>query len=178
MLLADDMGAQRSGKQSKNRARSPRIKRRPFWSNIERQLPGNQTLKRETLLPTSSVQRLTGTGTVRHPSLAHYLSSPTVYTAPRTREGYYHTTGGIDAAVSRALAFAPYADMIWLETSTPDLKQAQSFARRIREKFPGKWLVYNLSPSFNWSAHGYSGIAVTFLDQIAQSSIARTQMLT
>jgi len=75
---------------------------------------------------------------------------------PRTREGYYHTTGGIDAAVSRALAFAPHADMIWLETKTPDLKQAQSFARRIREKFPGKWLVYNLSPSFNWSAHGFS----------------------
>ncbi|KAF8506827.1 isocitrate lyase and phosphorylmutase [Russula emetica] len=75
---------------------------------------------------------------------------------PRTREGYYHTAGGIDAAVSRALAFAPWADMIWLETKTPDLKQAQSFARRIREKFPGKWLVYNLSPSFNWSAHGYS----------------------
>ncbi|KAN0135012.1 isocitrate lyase and phosphorylmutase [Lactarius tabidus] len=76
--------------------------------------------------------------------------------SPRTREGYYHTTGGIDAAVSRALAFAPCADLIWLETKTPDLKQAQSFARRIREKFPGKWLVYNLSPSFNWSAHGYS----------------------
>ncbi|KAI0274942.1 isocitrate lyase and phosphorylmutase [Gloeopeniophorella convolvens] len=75
---------------------------------------------------------------------------------PRTREGYYHTIGGIDAAVSRALAFAPYADMIWLETKTPDLKEAQSFARRIREKYPGKWLVYNLSPSFNWSAHGYS----------------------
>ncbi|KAH9178839.1 isocitrate lyase [Lactarius sanguifluus] len=75
---------------------------------------------------------------------------------PRTREGYYHTTGGIDGAVSRALAFAPYVDLVWLETKTPDLKQAQSFARRIREKFPGKWLVYNLSPSFNWSAHGYS----------------------
>jgi isocitrate lyase len=83
---------------------------------------------------------------------------------PRTREGYYHTTGGIEAAVSRALAFAPYADMIWLETKTPDLKQAQSFARRIREKFPGKWLVYNLSPSFNWSAHGYSGTWQSFAD--------------
>ncbi|KAI0308094.1 isocitrate lyase and phosphorylmutase [Multifurca ochricompacta] len=75
---------------------------------------------------------------------------------PRTREGYYHTTGGIDAAVSRALAFAPYADMIWLETKKPDLNQARSFARQIHEKFPGKWLVYNLSPSFNWGAHGYS----------------------
>ncbi len=88
-----------------------------------------------------------------------FLTSNVVGNAvPRTREGYYHTIGGIDAAVSRALAFAPYADMIWLETKTPDLKQAQSFARRIREKFPGKWLVYNLSPSFNWSAHGYSGM--------------------
>ncbi|TFY79254.1 hypothetical protein EWM64_g4758 [Hericium alpestre] len=75
---------------------------------------------------------------------------------PRTREGYYHTTGGIEMALSRALAFAPYADLIWLETKTPDLAEARSFARRIREKFPGKWLVYNLSPSFNWSAHGYS----------------------
>ncbi|KAF8273026.1 isocitrate lyase and phosphorylmutase [Lactarius quietus] len=67
--------------------------------------------------------------------------------SPRTREGYYHTTGGIDAAVSRTLAFAPYADLIWLETKTPDLKQAQSFARQIRE-----------NPSFNWSAHGYSAL--------------------
>jgi isocitrate lyase len=86
-----------------------------------------------------------------------FLLTSTFDIVPRTREGYYHTAGGIDAAVSRALAFAPYADMIWLETKKPDLQQAQSFARRIREKFPGKWLVYNLSPSFNWSAHGYSG---------------------
>ncbi|THH11681.1 hypothetical protein EW146_g7963, partial [Bondarzewia mesenterica] len=75
---------------------------------------------------------------------------------PRTREGYYHVTGGIESALSRALAFAPYADLIWLETKTPDIEQARGFARRIREKYPGKWLVYNLSPSFNWSAHGYS----------------------
>lgn len=89
--------------------------------------------------------------------------------SPRTREGYYHTTGGTDAAVSRTLAFAPYADLIWLETKTPDLKQAQSFARRIREKFPGKWLVYNLSPSFNWSAHGYSDADLkSFIWDLAQ----------
>ncbi|KAI0068044.1 isocitrate lyase and phosphorylmutase [Artomyces pyxidatus] len=75
---------------------------------------------------------------------------------PRTREGYYHTVGGIDAAVARALAFAPHADMIWLETKQPDLEQARAFAQRIRSKFPGKWLVYNLSPSFNWSAHGFT----------------------
>ncbi|THV06597.1 isocitrate lyase and phosphorylmutase [Dendrothele bispora CBS 962.96] len=82
---------------------------------------------------------------------------------PRTREGYYHFTGGIEAspflklpAVKRAIAFAPYADLIWLETKMPDLEQARSFARRIREAHPGKWFVYNLSPSFNWSAHGFS----------------------
>lgn len=120
--------------------------------------------------------RLTGTGIVRYPSISPYFSAPTVCTAPRTREGYYHTTGGIDAAVSRALAFAPYADLIWLETKTPDLKQAQSFARRIRDKFPGKWLVYNLSPSFNWSAHGYSGIAAAFW--ISSRNTNTPQMLT
>ena len=57
---------------------------------------------------------------------------------PRTREGYYHYTGGLRAALGRALAFAPHADMLWLETKTPDLDQARGFARAIREKFPGK----------------------------------------
>ncbi|KAI0081185.1 ICL-domain-containing protein [Panus rudis PR-1116 ss-1] len=75
---------------------------------------------------------------------------------PKTREGYYHYTGGVEAAIKRELAFAPYADMIWLETKTPDLNQAKYFSRKIREKYPGKWFVYNLSPSFNWSSHGFS----------------------
>lgn len=75
---------------------------------------------------------------------------------PRTREGYYHYTGGVEAAIKRELAFAPYADMMWLETKTPDLEQARYFSRKIRAQFPGKWFVYNLSPSFNWSAHGFS----------------------
>jgi len=75
---------------------------------------------------------------------------------PKTREGYYHYTGGVEAAIKRELAFAPYADMIWLETKMPDLEQARYFSRKIREKYPGKWFVYNLSPSFNWSAHGFS----------------------
>ncbi|KAF5332559.1 hypothetical protein D9611_005088 [Ephemerocybe angulata] len=76
--------------------------------------------------------------------------------APRTREGYYHYTGGIEAAIKRSLAFAPYADLLWLETKAPNVQQATSFARRLREVNPGKWLVYNLSPSFNWSQHGFS----------------------
>ncbi|KAJ7150203.1 YPR006Cp-like protein, partial [Mycena filopes] len=75
---------------------------------------------------------------------------------PRTREGYYHVTGGTETAIKRAMAFAPYADMIWLETKEPDLEQARYFARKIRAKFPGKWFVYNLSPSFNWSKAGFS----------------------
>ncbi|KAF5384915.1 hypothetical protein D9615_001129 [Tricholomella constricta] len=75
---------------------------------------------------------------------------------PRTREGYYHYTGGIEAAIKRTMAYAPYADLLWLETKAPDLDQARYFARKIREKYPGKWFVYNLSPSFNWSQHGFS----------------------
>src|SRR5271154_5116046 len=74
----------------------------------------------------------------------------------RTKEGHYQYAAGIEPAISRVLAFAPYADMLWLETKVPDLKQAQTFAARIREKFPNKHLVYNLSPSFNWDAAGYS----------------------
>ncbi|KAF8079082.1 isocitrate lyase [Lyophyllum atratum] len=75
---------------------------------------------------------------------------------PRTREGYYHYTGGVEAAIKRTMAYAPYADLLWLETKAPDLEQARYFARKIREKYPGKWFVYNLSPSFNWSQHGFS----------------------
>ncbi|PSS29671.1 hypothetical protein PHLCEN_2v2819 [Hermanssonia centrifuga] len=75
---------------------------------------------------------------------------------PKTREGYYHYTGGVEAAIKRSLAFAPYADMIWLETKLPELEQARYFARKIRETHPAKWFVYNLSPSFNWTAQGFS----------------------
>lgn len=60
------------------------------------------------------------------------------------------------AALKRTLAFADFADLLWLETKAPDLVQAQTFAGEIRTAHPGKWLVYNLSPSFNWGSHGYS----------------------
>ncbi|WFD00260.1 isocitrate lyase [Malassezia yamatoensis] len=76
--------------------------------------------------------------------------------APRTKEGYYHFKGGIQAAIKRVKTFAPYSDLLWLETKKPDVAQAQGFAAKIHQDFPGKWLVYNLSPSFNWSAHGFS----------------------
>ena len=70
--------------------------------------------------------------------------------APRTSEGFYHITGGVDMAISRGLQYAPYADLLWMETSTPSLEEARQFADAIHEKFPDKMLAYNCSPSFNW----------------------------
>ena len=71
-------------------------------------------------------------------------------TGERTVEGFYKTRKGVDQAISRGLAYAPYADMVWCETGTPDLNFARKFAEAIRDKFPGKLLAYNCSPSFNW----------------------------
>ncbi|MGL4454415.1 MAG: isocitrate lyase, partial [Plesiomonas sp.] len=71
-------------------------------------------------------------------------------TGERTSEGFYRTRAGIDQAISRALAYCPYADMVWCETSKPDLEQARQFAEAVHAKFPGKLLAYNCSPSFNW----------------------------
>jgi isocitrate lyase len=71
-------------------------------------------------------------------------------TGERTVEGFYRTRKGIDQAISRGLAYAPYVDMLWCETGTPDLKFAKDYADAIRAKFPGKLLAYNCSPSFNW----------------------------
>ena len=71
-------------------------------------------------------------------------------TGERTVEGFYRTNKGLDQAISRGLAYAEYADLIWCETGTPDLKFAKDFADAIHAKFPGKLLAYNCSPSFNW----------------------------
>jgi len=71
-------------------------------------------------------------------------------TGERTPEGFFRTRAGIEQAISRGLAYAPYADVLWCETSTPDLALAQRFADAIHARFPGKLLAYNCSPSFNW----------------------------
>jgi isocitrate lyase len=71
-------------------------------------------------------------------------------TGERTVEGFFRTKNGFDQAVSRGLAYAPYADLIWCETGTPDLEFARKFAEAIHKQFPGKMLAYNCSPSFNW----------------------------
>lgn len=73
-------------------------------------------------------------------------------TGERTVEGFYRIRGGLDAAIARGLAYAPYADLIWCETSEPNMKEARRFAEAIHAHFPGKLLAYNCSPSFNWKA--------------------------
>ena len=74
-------------------------------------------------------------------------------TGERTPEGYFRMTGGLDMAIARGLAYAPYADLIWCETATPDLEEARRFAEAIRAEHPHKMLAYNCSPSFNWKKH-------------------------
>ncbi|GAB1312497.1 mitochondrial 2-methylisocitrate lyase [Madurella fahalii] len=75
---------------------------------------------------------------------------------PRTREGFYHFRSGMAAATKRALAFAPYADLLWVETGDPNVQVCVDLGKAIRSVYPGKALVYNLSPSFNWMAHGFT----------------------
>jgi isocitrate lyase len=74
-------------------------------------------------------------------------------TGDRTPEGFFRVEGGLESSIARGLAYAPYADLIWCETSTPDLGEAREFADAIHERFPGKLLAYNCSPSFNWRRH-------------------------
>lgn len=71
-------------------------------------------------------------------------------TGERTAEGFFHVRAGLDQAIARGCSYAPYADLIWCETSTPNLEEARKFAEAMRSEFPDKWLAYNCSPSFNW----------------------------
>ncbi|KZL85293.1 isocitrate lyase [Colletotrichum incanum] len=88
----------------------------------------------------------------KHTTTPVYFS----WDVPRTREGFYHYRAGMDAATKRAIAFGPYADLLWVETGDPNVEVASKLARSVREVYPGKGLVYNLSPSFNWMAHGFT----------------------
>jgi len=74
-------------------------------------------------------------------------------TGDRTPEGFFRIRAGLESAIARSLAYAPYADVIWFETSTPDLGEAREFAQAVHERFPGKLFAYNCSPSFNWRKH-------------------------
>ncbi|WP_272466955.1 isocitrate lyase [Terrihalobacillus insolitus] len=88
-------------------------------------------------------------------------------TGETTDEGFYRTKSGIDQAIARGLSYAPYADLIWCETSEPNLEQAKMFATAIHEQFPGKLLAYNCSPSFNWKKKLDEQTIKTFQQQIA-----------
>ena len=89
-------------------------------------------------------------------------------TGGRTPEGFYRIAGGIEQSISRALAYAPYADLLWCETSTPDLGEAETFAAAIHEKYPGKLLAYNCSPSFNWRKNLDDKTIASFQKELSQ----------
>jgi isocitrate lyase len=78
------------------------------------------------------------------------VDTPFIEKRGRTPEGFFHLRGGIECAIARGLSYAPYADMLWCETSVPDIDQARQFATAIKAQFPNKLLAYNCSPSFNW----------------------------
>ena len=89
-------------------------------------------------------------------------------TGERTPEGFFRVRDGLDAAISRGLAYAPYADLVWFETSTPDLAEAEEFAGFVHDRHPGKLLAYNCSPSFNWRRHLTDGQIATFQRDLAR----------
>ncbi|KAE8357959.1 isocitrate lyase [Aspergillus caelatus] len=96
--------------------------------------------------------------TRRRALASDYTKTPVVWSwdIPRTREGYYHYKAGFPAATKRAKEFAPYADLLWVETGNPNVEKAAKLAGDVRSAFPGKKLVYNLSPSFNWMGQGFT----------------------
>ena len=87
-------------------------------------------------------------------------------TGERTPEGFFRIRDGLEPAIARSLAYAPYADILWFETSTPDMGEAREFAQAIHERFPGKLLAYNCSPSFNWRSHLDDAQIATFQDEL------------
>jgi isocitrate lyase len=87
-------------------------------------------------------------------------------TGERTPEGFFRVRSGMKLAIARGLSYAPYADLVWCETSTPDLKEARDFAEAIHAEFPGKLLAYNCSPSFNWKQHLDDVTIARFQDEL------------
>ena len=89
-------------------------------------------------------------------------------TGERTPEGFFHVRPGLEACIKRSLAYAPYADIVWFETSTPDLGEAREFAAAVHERFPGKLMAYNCSPSFNWRKHLADDEIARFQDELGE----------
>ena len=88
------------------------------------------------------------------------------WNAPRTREGYYRYQGGTQCAVNRAVAFAPFADLIWMESKLPDYAQAKEFAEGVHAAWPEQKLAYNLSPSFNWTKAMTTSDQETYINRL------------
>ncbi len=93
---------------------------------------------------------------------------PFLLDQPRSSEGFYYIDAGIDLAIARGLAYAPYADIVWCETQKPDIEEARKFAEGIHAQFPGKLLAYNCSPSFNWKAHLDDKVIANFQKDLAE----------
>src|SRR5438477_309655 len=89
-------------------------------------------------------------------------------TGDRTPEGFFRVRDGLEPVIARSLAYAPYCDLIWFETSTPDLGEAREFAQAIHERYPGKMFAYNCSPSFNWRKHLDDAEIASFRETLAE----------
>lgn len=108
---------------------------------------------------TQEVESNNNLGISKRRELANQYATKPIYfdwDIPRTREGFYHFRAGMQAATKRAIAFGPYADLLWVETGDPQVEVARKLGRAVRQVHPNKGLVYNLSPSFNWMAHGFT----------------------
>ncbi len=117
-------------------------------------------------VPTLLIARTDADGARLLQSDADAIDQPFL-TGKRTVEGYFEVNGGLEYAITRALAFAPYADMVWCETSSPDLGEAREFAQAIRDRYPRKLLAYNCSPSFNWKSTLDDATIESFQEELA-----------
>ena len=115
----------------------------------------------------------------KYPNLSHYdarkLANSLGYNPfwcwemPRTREGYYRIKGGLNFGIARGISFAPYCDVIWMETKSPYVSEAQAFARAVKARHPNAMFAYNLSPSFNWDAAGMNEAQIAaFQDELGK----------
>jgi isocitrate lyase len=118
-------------------------------------------------VPTVIISRTDADSATLIRSDSHSVDQPYL-TGKRSYEGYFYINGGVDYAIARSLAFAPYADVLWCETAKPDLGEAREFAQGIHERFPGKWLAYNCSPSFNWRRNLDDHTIAHFQEKLAE----------
>lgn len=120
---------------------------------------------------TAKVNPLSETSHKEARKLARELLGKDIYfnwDASRTREGYYRYVGGTQCAVMRGRAYAPYADLIWMESALPDYEQAKEFADGVKSRWPEQWLAYNLSPSFNWNTAMSASDQETYIQRLAK----------